>query len=112
MSNKFGIPEEIEQRIRCKDKVCVYCLKTMIYPCTGNKQRDWATIEHFREKGPFYWKEGLKEEDLAICCGSCNSSRGKNKIRDWFKTMYCLNKKINEKTVEQAVKEYIKKNEK
>jgi hypothetical protein len=32
-----------------------------------------ATIEHFNEDGPFYWKDGLKEEDLAICCGASKS---------------------------------------
>ncbi|MSR87920.1 MAG: hypothetical protein EXS69_02035 [Candidatus Zambryskibacteria bacterium] len=113
MSNTFGIPEEVEQKIRHRDKVCVYCHKTMIYPCVGINQCDWATIEHFREEGPFYWWDGLKEEDLAICCKSCNSSRRRNKLLDWFQKPYCTDPKrnINEKTVAEPVKEYIRKNE-
>lgn len=83
----------------------------MIYPCIGDKQRDWATVEHFREEGPFYWSDGLKEEDLSICCGSCNSSRGKKKLLDWFKAPYCIEWSINENTVAKPVKEYIRKNE-
>lgn len=112
MPNNFGIPEEVEQRIRHRDRVCVYCRETMIYPCVGDDRRKWATIEHFREEGPFYWKKGLKEEDLAICCQSCNASRSRNKLLDWFKTSYCMEKKINEETVALPVKEYIKMNEK
>ncbi|MDO8408400.1 MAG: hypothetical protein Q7S95_04235, partial [bacterium] len=109
MANKFGIPEEVEQRIRIRDKLCVYCHKRMIYPCVGDKQRDWATIEHFREVGPFYWWDGLREEGLGICCGSCNSSRGRKKLKDWFKTPYCVENKINEKTVAKPVKEYTRR---
>ncbi len=112
MSNRFGIPEEVEKRIRNRDKKCVYCHKLIIYPCVGENKRDWATIEHLREMPPFYWNDGLKEEDLAICCASCNSSRGKMKILDWFKTPYCVDRRINEKTIEKPVKEYIKENEK
>lgn len=107
MPNNFGIPEEVEQRIRNRDTICVYCRKPTIYPCIGKNQRDWATIEHFREMGPFYWKEGLQEVDLAICCGSCNSSRSNKKIIDWFKTPYCVKKNINYDTVANPVKEYI-----
>ena len=108
MANKFGIPAEVEKRLRARDKKCVYCKKSMTYPCTGDKQRDWATIEHFREEGPFYWDLKLKEKDLAICCGSCNSSRGVKKHRSWFKTAFCVERKINEKTVALPVKKYLK----
>lgn len=111
MPNNFGIPEDVEKKIRYRDKVCVYCRGEMIYPCVGKDRRKWATIEHFREEGPFYWEKGLKEEDLAICCQSCNSSRGRKKLLDWFKTSRCMEKNINEKTVAEPVKKYIKTNE-
>lgn len=35
-------------------------------------------------------KDGLREEGLAICCGSCNSSRGRKTLLKWFQTGYCL----------------------
>ncbi len=111
MSNKFEIPEEVEARIRSRDKTCVYCHKPMIYPYDGNKPRESATIEHLNEKPPFYWNDGLKESGLAICCGSCNSSRGRMKLLVWFRTPYCIDNDINEKMVAEPVKEYIKENE-
>lgn len=57
--------------------------------------------------GPFYWKDGLQIEEVVICCGSCNSSRGIKKIRDWFRTKYCIDKNINENTVADPVRKYL-----
>ena len=109
MANKFDIPGEVERRIRERDKKCIYCHKEMIYPWSKDNSKDSATIEHLREEGPFYWNDGLKEEDLAICCGGCNSSRGKLSLLDWFKSRYCLSRGINENTVAGAVKIHMKK---
>lgn len=107
MSNRFGIPEEVEKRIRERDLNCVYCHKLMIYPYEPSNHSDSATIEHFKEKGPFYWKDGLKEDDLAICCGNCNSRRSRLTLKEWFKSKYCIDNKINEHLVAEPVKRYI-----
>jgi hypothetical protein len=108
--NKFGIPEKELKKIIKRDKNCVYCHKRMIYPYDVNNRKDSATIEHLNFNGPFYWDKGLKAEDIVICCGSCNSSRGKKRLHDWFKTSYCRNREISEKTVSKPVKTYLKQN--
>jgi hypothetical protein len=110
LSNKFQIPIEVEQRIRERDKNCVYCNKKMIKPEIGYRRCDWATFEHFREQGPFYWSEGLKEEDISICCSQCNSSRGKKSLLDWFESPYCKKRNINIKSVADPVKYFLKTN--
>lgn len=61
MANKFGIPRNIEEKLRARDKNCVYCHKKMIYPYVSSRPSNSATIEHFREKGPFFWDEDLKK---------------------------------------------------
>ena len=106
MSNRFGIPADTEQRIRARDTTCVYCGK--VY--SPRSRRDMPTIEHLNENPPFYWEDGLKEEGLAICCGSCNSSRGSRKLRDWFRTPYCLErvKPIDATTVAPAIRRYLR----
>ncbi len=111
MSNSFKIPADVEQRIRQRDMLCVYCHKVMIYPYRHDRHSDSPTIEHLREEEPFYWDKGLKEEDLAICCGSCNSSRRRKKLIDWFKTTYCTDEErnINENTVAKPVREYLQR---
>ena len=107
MSNKFGIPEKVLEKLKARDLECVYCHKLMTYPYTNTKHGDSATIEHLREIAPFYWKDGLKEEDLVMCCGRCNSSRGKMKLKEWFKTKYCIENMINEDLVSEPVKKYL-----
>lgn len=108
MANKFGFSEE--ELIKIRPEKCVYCHKIMLYPYDRKNHKDSATIEHLREVKPFYVRDGLKIEDVSYCCGSCNSSRGKKKLLDWFKTEYCIDKKINEHTVTEPVKKYLQIN--
>jgi hypothetical protein len=110
MKNKFGIPKKVLQKLHQRDKKCVYCHKKMIFPYDVNNRKDSATIEHLNYDGPFYWDKGLKAEDIVFCCGSCNSSRGRKKLTDWFKTNYCIARNINENTVSKSVREYLKRN--
>ena len=107
MQNKYGIPEGRLDKIRERDKACVYCHKTMIDPSNGNRRRDWATIEHLNHLPP--WNNPLT---VAICCGSCNSSRGNKKLLDWFKILYCTEKNISFNTVADPVRDYIESHEK
>ena len=106
MSNKYGIPEVALKKIRERDITCVYCHKTMTNLNTGGRRSDWATIEHLNYLPP--WNNPVT---VAICCGSCNSSRGTKKLLDWFKSAYCLEKDINKETVAKPVVEYISTHE-
>jgi 5-methylcytosine-specific restriction endonuclease McrA len=102
MSNKYGVPEEDEKEIRARDKTCVYCHISMKgFPHSMGSSG--ATIEHLNNDGPFD-----KQSNLVICCRSCNSSRGNKNLLDWFKAAYCIEKNINEETVAEPVKEYIR----
>lgn len=108
MSNVFGIPDKIEKHIRTRDTRCVYCRCEMKeHLDVRGTPSDKATIEHLREGGPFYWKDGLQEEDVVICCGRCNASRGKKSLNDWFSSTYCLGRGINEQTVAEPVRKYL-----
>src|SRR6266542_3195732 len=105
--NRFRIPVKVLSEIRARDKACVYCRKTMIYPYLAKKSGGCATIEHLNWDGPFHWPD-LKAHDIALCCGSCNSSRGVKELTDWFKTQYCINKNISAKTVAMPVRSYLR----
>ncbi len=102
MKNKYGLPEEEMGRIRMRDKTCVYCHKAMKKPSAGGLRKDWATIEHLNHLPP--WNN---PKAVAICCGSCNSSRGKKQLLEWFKSKYCIERGINEDTVSEPVKKYL-----
>ncbi len=82
----------------------------MIYPYVAQKRVDCATIEHLNFDGPFYWdEEGFNAEDIVICCGSCNSSRGAKRLAAWFQTRYCIEQNINVDTVAAPVKSYLRR---
>jgi hypothetical protein len=107
--NKFGIPERVRSELRSRDKDCVYCRKALIYPYVAKSSTDCATIEHLNFDGPFYWSDGLRPEDIAICCGSCNSSRGVRTLTDWFRMPYCIEKSINANTVAAPVRSFLER---
>lgn len=105
----WRVPEEVLKKILIRDKNCVYChIKTKIHQSSIGTPKDKKTIEHFSEK----YVHSPLEADVGICCGSCNSSKGNKKLSTWFKTKYCLNNNINEKTVARPVKDYIGKRKK
>lgn len=111
MANKFGIPAEVEEFVRSRDRLCVYCFgKMKSYAHTVGSPKDKATIEHLSFNGPFRWNKGLQQVEVAICCQSCNSSRGDRRLTEWFKSEYCLKKNINKTTVAEPVKKYLRKN--
>jgi hypothetical protein len=58
MSNKYGIPVDVEQRLRARDTVCVYCRA----PFAMEDRKRWPTIELLSEKPPFHWAKGLRED--------------------------------------------------
>lgn len=105
----FGIPDDALSEIMERDKQCVYCGKVMINPYSTENRRDSATIEHLSPDPPFHISKGMKADNIAMCCGSCNSSRGAKKMSDWFKSSYCISKNINENNVAEPVKNYLKR---
>ena len=110
MANKYGIPQDVECRLRQTFKDCAYCRQPMkeharVQGCPGDK----ATIEHLNRHGPFYWSEDLREEDLVLACGRCNSSRGTKRLVDWLKSRYCVQKGITASAVADEVKRYLLK---
>jgi hypothetical protein len=108
MPNRFGIPQDVECRLRQNFKVCAYCRQAMkVYAGVGGCMIDRATIEHLNRHGPFYWWTGLKEEELVLCCGRCNSSRGTKRLEDWFRSRYCVENGISVTTVAEEVRQYL-----
>jgi len=101
--NRYGLPEEDLDYIRDRDRACVYCHKTMTPAGSDGPRSDWATIEHLNHLPP--WDN---PETVAICCWSCNSSRGNRLLRDWFTSPYCRRMGIDRLTVAEPVRDYLR----
>ena len=102
MKISYGLPEDGLKRVRQRDVRCVYCHKVMVPNSPKKDKRDCPTIEHLNHLPP--WDN---IETVAICCWSCNSSRGNRLITQWFEGAYCRERNINYDTVAAAVRSYI-----
>jgi len=79
----------------------------MVFPFDSRQYADSATIEHLSPDPPYYWLQGMKADNIVICCGACNSSRGAKQLSDWFQTSYCAEKGICAESVAEPVKHYL-----
>jgi len=102
MSNNWDIPEWLETKVRNRDKKCVYChTELKEYQNVKGTPSDKTTFEHIDN-------DGLPtEENIAMCCSSCNSSKGVKKLLDWFNSSYCKERNICRETVSEIVKKFI-----
>ena len=92
--NNWGIPAWLEEKVRKRDKFCVYChVKMKEYPHTKGTPHDKATWEHIDNDGP------NSEANVARCCCSCNASKGTKKLADWLKSSYCKKSGITKERI-------------
>ncbi len=102
MPNRWGIPKEIEQIVLNRDTSCVYCgIPFNNLDKNIKTRRTWEhIINDIRING---------DENIALCCGSCNASKGNKKLDEWLKSKYCLAKRITNDSVALVVKNYLEK---
>jgi hypothetical protein len=102
--NRWDIPNWLEEEVKERDKVCIYCGIQMIeqMPPSGHRKA-LATWEHIINDASI-----VTRENIARCCVACNSSKGTKNIADWLKSDYCRKRGINKNTVAEVVKEALR----
>ena len=96
MANRWGIPKHVEEFVKQRDTQCVYCGSAFTNITLSYKTR--PTWEHIIND--------IRINDIdniALCCGSCNASKGSKTLENWLETIYCSVKGISKKTVAQVV---------
>ena len=94
MANRWGIPPSVEELVLLRDRSCVYC--QVVFGTTGKTRRTWEhIINDIRFNGP---------DNIALCCRSCNSSKGSKTLSDWLNSNYCKNKDISAESVAEVVR--------
>ncbi|WP_282036166.1 hypothetical protein [Saccharicrinis aurantiacus] len=102
MANRWGIPKEVEEYVVNRDLICVYC------------GVDFSKNHDSRKTKPS-WEHIVNDiristiDNIALCCISCNASKGAKLLVDWLDGKYCKTKGINKETVAQVVKDALKK---
>ncbi len=71
MANNWNIPKELEQEVRLRDKVCVYC--GVEFTPTKISKKTAASWEHIINDAKI-----ITRENIALCCCGCNASKGQN----------------------------------
>jgi len=104
MANRWGIPKDVEELVKKRDLKCVYCGISFTNTVATHKTRPtWEhIINDIRINGP---------ENIALCCGSCNASKGSKQLNDWLNSKYCLTKSITIQSVSSVVKKQIDRQE-
>jgi hypothetical protein len=51
-----------------------------------------------------------RSENIALCGGSCNASKGSKLLSEWLKGKYCLSRGITKENVAVVVKNHIERN--
>ena len=104
--NSWGIPDWLEKEVRARDKNCIYCGVQMIEKASANGSRKAvATWEHIINDARI-----ITRENIALCCASCNSSKGTKILSEWINSPFCKKKSINKDTVADIAKEALKIN--
>jgi hypothetical protein len=96
MPNRWGIPKEIEIVVLNRDLNCIYC--GIPFKDSDNNRKTRRTWEHIindiRING---------SDNIALCCGSCNASKGNKNFGAWLKSTYCIAKGITKDSVASVV---------
>lgn len=99
MANKWGIPINVEEHVLKRDKSCVYCGVKFSNENRKTKQ-SWEHIVNDLRINNI--------DNIALCCISCNASKGAKLLKNWLESNYCINKRITAETVATIIKKAIK----
>ncbi len=88
--NKWNIPNWLENEICNRDKNCIYCWIKFDIESRKNK----ATWEHIINDATI-----ITRENIALCCCSCNASKGAKVLSNRLNSKYCKNRNITAKNI-------------
>jgi 5-methylcytosine-specific restriction endonuclease McrA len=104
MANKWNIPPWLEDEVRERDKICVYCGRDFTAPEVSTKLA--PSWEHIINDATI-----ITRDNIALCCRGCNASKGQKRVSDWLTSRYCQDRNISLKSVAPVVRRAIENGE-
>jgi 5-methylcytosine-specific restriction endonuclease McrA len=102
--NKWGIPAWLEADVRRRDRECIYChVPFLHFPVSIGSRKGVATWEHIVNDASI-----VTRENIARCCGSCNSSKGTKILSDWLDSSYCKQRGITKGSIAEVAQQALK----
>jgi hypothetical protein len=102
MANKWKFPQWLEDEVRKRDKVCVYCGKS--FEVTESSKKLAPSWEHIVNDAKI-----ITRNNIALCCRGCNASKGQKTVSEWLQSKYCKDRGIGQHTVATVLKQAIEK---
>lgn len=97
MANSWNIPKWLEDEVRQRDTKCVYC--GIEFTSSKVSKKSAASWEHIINDAKI-----ITRENIALCCCSCNASKGQKELSVWLETKYCKERNITCETVAPIIK--------
>jgi len=100
MANNWNIPPWLEQEVRERDNVCVYCGNEFL----SHKESVKASVswEHIINDAKI-----ITRDNISLCCRGCNASKGQKQLSIWLQTKYCVERGITQESVAPIIKQAI-----
>ena len=95
--NRWNIPQDLEAIVIARDQTCVYC-RCDFTGAEGprGQRRSW---EHIINDASI-----VTEQNIALCCVSCNASKGAKTLRDWLESRFCSRRGITPTNLAEVAK--------
>ena len=100
MANRCGIPNDVENYVIARDSSCVYC--GVPFSANDSSRKTKPSWEHIVNDIRI---NGIN--NIALCCMSCNASKGAKLLEVWLESDYCIKKDITTESVAKVVREAI-----
>ena len=81
--NRWNIPDWLEKEVSARDRYCIYCGVEFIIT-SPSQRRFKPSWEHIINDARI-----VTRENTALCCVSCNASKGAKALHAWFQSKYC-----------------------
>jgi hypothetical protein len=89
--NRWKIPRALEEEVSARDKACIYCGGNFAAASKRGQRMSW---EHIINDATL-----VNRENIALCCISCNASKGAKELWAWLESTYCRNRGIHLGTI-------------
>ena len=84
---RWRIPRDLALIVISRDSRCIYCNR--LFETSPNSRAAWPSWEHIVNDGAL-----VNASNIALCCASCNSSKGTKSLEKWLESKYCKEREI------------------
>lgn len=89
VANRWGIPKAVEDLVEQRDKACIYC--GIQFGSDRKTKKSWEHIVNDIRM--------CMVDNVALCCVSCNASKGAKPLKRWLETAGAIRKGVSPATL-------------